>query len=96
MAAIRVARAVATLPKVVATAERRSEADAFYYATQDRELLRPVWRVLLQDAEHTSVYLDPVVGLPTAWIDDNVRRWRWWREGLHDFDFPALLNKQPL
>ena len=95
-AAIRVAREVASLAVDVAAAERRSEADAFYYATHGRDLTLPAWRVRFRDAAHTSVYLDPVSGMPTALIDDDVRRWRWWRDGLHDFDFPALVNQRPL
>lgn len=94
--AIRIARDVAQLPGIVAAAERRSAADAFYYATHSRELLLPVWRVSLADAAQTSVYLDPVTGLPVALIDDRVRRWRWWRDGLHDFDFPPLVNRRPM
>lgn len=91
-----VARMVAQLPQSVAAVERRSEADAFYYATHERDLRLPVWRVAFADSAHTSVYVDPVTGIPTALIDDDVRRWRWWRDGLHDFDFPALVNKRPL
>lgn len=94
--AIRVAREVALLPTVVAAAERRSEADAFYYAAHRRDLTLPVWQVRFGDLAHTYVYLDPISGIPTAQIDDDVRRWRWWRDGLHDFDFPALANKRPL
>ena len=64
--AIRVAREVASVATGVATVERRSTADAFYYATHHRDLTLPVWRVQFRDATHTSVYLDPVNGMPTA------------------------------
>jgi hypothetical protein len=28
-------------------------------------------------------------------VDAATRSWRWWRDGLHDLDLPALNNKRP-
>jgi hypothetical protein len=80
----------------VAAVELRNTQDAFYYSAHDREVALPVWRVRFRDASETTVYLDPVTGIPAAVVDNAVRRWRWWRDGLHDFDFPALADRHPL
>lgn len=70
--------------------------DAYYYARPHREMHLPVWRVRFDDPRHSVLYLDAVSGEPTGFVDDEFRRWRWMRDGLHSIDFPALNGKRPL
>lgn len=95
-AAIDVGRSLVAQASNVVAAELLRLPDAFYYASHGGDLVLPVWRVRFDDREQTTMYLDSVTGLPTAVVTDAVRRWRWWREGLHDFDFPGLVNRRPL
>jgi hypothetical protein len=69
--------------------------DAYYYARHGREKHLPAWRVRFDDADHSVLYLDTVSGTPVGFVDDEARRWRWWRDGLHDLDLPALINHRP-
>ncbi|MBV6520109.1 MAG: hypothetical protein MNPFHGCM_00214 [Gemmatimonadaceae bacterium] len=92
----RVARHLLQTAASVVAAEYKAEADAFHRTTGDREPRLPAWRVAFADDARTSVYLDPATALPTAVVDDGVRRWGWWRDRLHSLDFPVLAKKRPL
>ena len=70
--------------------------DAYYYARPHREMHLPVWRVELDDSHHSVLYLDSVSGEPTGFVDDEFRRWRWMRDGLHSVDFPGVNGRRPL
>jgi hypothetical protein len=70
--------------------------DAYYYARPHREMHLPVWRVEFDDPHRSVLYLDAVSGEPTGFVDDEFRRWRWTRDGLHSIDFPGLNGKRPL
>ena len=73
-----------------------SSYDAYYYARPHREMHLPVWRVQFDDAAHSMLYLDAVSGAPTGFVDDEFRRWRWMRDGLHSIDFPGINGRHPL
>lgn len=79
----------------VSRVERVDKYDAYYYARHGREKHLPAWRVSFGDADHSVVYLDAVSGAPVGFVDAATRSWRWWRDGLHDLDLPALNNKRP-
>jgi len=79
----------------VASIERVDKYDAYYYARHGREKHLPAWRVSFDDADHSVLYLDTVSGTPVGFVDAATRSWRWWRDGLHDLDIPALNNKRP-
>jgi hypothetical protein len=70
--------------------------DAYYYARPHREMHLPVSRVTFDDAAHSVLYLDAVSGEPTGFVDDEFRRWRWMRDGLHSIDFPGINGRRPL
>ena len=70
--------------------------DAYYYARPHREMHLPVWRVEFDDAQHSVLYIDSVSGEPTGFVDDEFRRWRWMRDGLHSIDFPGVNGRRPL
>ena len=74
---------------------RITEYDAYYYARHGRERHLPAWRIRFDDAKRSVLYLDAVSGVSLGFVDAQVRAWRWWREGLHDFDWPALNNHRP-
>lgn len=92
------ARAVGSrvLAVPVDTADRLASYDRYYYARPGRELHLPVWRIAFRDAPHSVAYLNAVTGELTGFVDPAVRRWRWLRDGLHSFDYPAFNNKRPL
>lgn len=80
----------------VSKIERVDRYDAYYYARHGREKHLPAWRVSFDDADHSVLYLDTVSGAPVGFVDADTRSWRWWRDGLHDLDLPALNNRRPL
>ncbi len=68
----------------------RSE-DSYYY--QRRGAIRlPVFRVIVNNADRTRLYLDPVSGRLLGSIDSAARWQRWLFDGLHTMDFSALLR----
>jgi len=78
-----------------------SEAeDSYYFQFQgfaEREpLILPVYRVIVEDDEHTSYYLDPSNTRLLARFDSARRGYRWLFEGLHRIDFFAWLRIRPL
>jgi uncharacterized membrane protein YkoI len=75
--------------------ERVTSYDAYYYARHGREKHLPAWRVTFDDPDRSVLYLDTVSGAPVGFVDAETRSWRWWRDGLHDLDLPALINHRP-
>jgi hypothetical protein len=70
------------------------EEDAYYFSHHDAAVL-PVYRVVLNDADATRYYLDPLSGALIQRTDAN-RRWhRWLFAGLHRLDFAAALRARP-
>ena len=80
----------------VVAADLLARYDRYYYARPGRELHLPVWRIAFRDAPHSVAYLNAVTGELVGFVDPAVRRWRWLRDGLHSFDYPAFNNKRPL
>ncbi|MEE8438303.1 MAG: PepSY domain-containing protein [Micropepsaceae bacterium] len=74
--------------------------DSYYFRFQgfaEREpLILPVYRVIVEDDEHTSYYLDPSNTRLLARFDSARRGYRWLFDGLHRFDFFAWLRIRPL
>jgi hypothetical protein len=48
----------------------------------------------MRDAARSVLYLDPIDGSPTGFVDRETRRTRWLRDALHSLDYPAL-NRRP-
>jgi PepSY-associated transmembrane protein len=94
-AALSARRVIAADARVVSVT-RLTSGDAYYYTPRSRSATLPVWRVQFADRAATAVYVDPVTALPAGVVDASVRRWRWWRDGLHDFDFPGINGHHPL
>ena len=76
--------------------QRITRYDTYYYARPHREWPLPTWRVTFADAAHSTLYIDPVSGRPTGFVDSETRWYRWLRDGLHSFDFPWINGKRPL
>jgi uncharacterized iron-regulated membrane protein len=64
------------------------QEDAYYYGHKQPVPL-PAFRLVLDDAGHTRIYIDPATGSLQA-MDLNARRTRWWESALHNVDLPGL------
>jgi len=78
----------------IASIELLQRSDAYYYARFHREVALPVYRITFGDRERSRVYIDAVTGEPVGYVDGEVRWYRWLRDGLHSFDFPALNERR--
>ena len=68
----------------------------FSVAERDDAPPFPVYRVVLNDSEHTRYYLDPRTGQLLRRVDANGRGQRWLFNGLHRLDFTAWLRARPI
>lgn len=69
------------------------QEDNYYYGHK-REVPLPVYRVIMEDAERTRIYINTETGAVRSL--GSTGRWsRWLRTGLHDLDFP-ILRLRPL
>ena len=78
----------------IATQTILSEEDAYYFSHHN-EVVLPVFRVILDDAESTRYYLDPVSGALLERADADGRWRRWLFAGLHRVDFFVWLRARP-
>jgi uncharacterized iron-regulated membrane protein len=68
-------------------------AEDLYYFSHHREYAAlPVYRVIVDDAQRTRYYLDPVSGAIRARIDRDARWYRWLHPALHRLDFNAAFR----
>jgi hypothetical protein len=100
MPAAELASAAARIADGKSIAERglMESEDAYYFAAgrERAELVLPVYRVVLNDADHTRYYLDPANGQLLKKIDSGGRGYRWWFDGLHRLDFTAAMRARPV
>lgn len=80
--------ALAQLPVPIQKFTLLEQEDAYYYGHKQAVAL-PVYRILLDDAEQTRLYIDQESGTVRT-LDASGRLARWIRTGLHDFDFPVV------
>jgi hypothetical protein len=94
-AAERLGRGTAIESKEIVTGE-----DAYYFdfsiAERRDSPPLPVYRVVLLDAEHTRLYLNPQTGQLVRKVDADGRGSRWLFSGLHRIDFFAWLRVRPI
>lgn len=90
-----VAGAVAGLGVPVAAMEILNAPDDYYYyyPHHDQPIVLPAWRVLLDDAQQTRLYLDRDSGRLLSAADGPQRQYRWLHLALHRFDFAALRSR---
>lgn len=79
---------VAKLPVPVRELQLMEQEDSYYYGHKQQAQL-PVYRMILEDAEQTRLYLHPVTGSVRS-VGATGRMSRWIRSGLHGMDFPVL------
>lgn len=73
--------------------------DAYYYyfdGFPPTPVELPVYRLVLNNADYTRYYLDPVTGSILTKADAGARGYRWLHFGPHRMDFTPLLRSRPL
>jgi len=93
LSAAQVEAVVAQLPSPVREFSLLEEEDSYYYGHK-RDADLPVWRVLMDDADATRLYINKDTGALRA-VGSSGRTARWIRNGLHDLDF-AVLRSAPV
>jgi hypothetical protein len=71
-----------------------TEGDDYYYSGHESRSF-PVYRINLDDKDHTRYYLDPYSADIVGKIGADERWYRWLFEGLHRWDFSATLRTRP-
>ena len=69
--------------------------DAYYFAHHD-DVVLPVYRIILDNADATRFYLDPATGVLLKRADANARWQRWLFSGFHRLDFTEGMRNRPL
>lgn len=72
-----------------------TDEDAYWYA-RDRPRPLPVLRVRFADPAATWFHIDPRTGAVLDRLDRSGRASRWLFDGLHTWDFTALLRRRPV
>jgi hypothetical protein len=80
--------AIVKLSAPVMELELMTQEDQYYYGHK-RAADLPVYRVIMDDAEQTRLYLSTTTGNVRS-IGAAARTSRWLRSGLHGLDFPGL------
>jgi hypothetical protein len=81
--------------KSAAQIELLVTGDDYYYSGHERRTF-PVYRIILDNADRTRYYLNPLTADILVKVDEPARRSRWLFEGLHRLDFTAWLRQRPL
>lgn len=79
----------------VAEALLLEHEDAYYYGHKRRPDL-PVYRIILDNADETRLYLNATSGELAAQFDRPKRIYRWLFSGLHQLDLSAWLRQRPV
>jgi uncharacterized iron-regulated membrane protein len=66
-----------------------NKEDRYYFSHHREHLGLPVYRIILNDADLTRYYIDPITGEMNARIDQDARWYRWLHQALHRLDFSA-------
>lgn len=72
------------------TIEFQSEYDNYYSASAMFHLPKPVFKIKLEDAAQTWLYINPATGEEVKRVTRNTRLRRWLYRALHTFDFQTL------
>lgn len=76
--------------------ERVEKDDLYWYSHHLAARPLPVLRAVFDDPGNSWFYLEPKSGEIIDFSDDGVRRYRWWFNAIHRWDFSWLLKYQPL
>jgi hypothetical protein len=80
---------------VTAISEQRILTDEDEYYLRRDGAVFPVYRVILNDAEHSRIYLDPNTGALLQRVGANGRWYRWLFGALHRLDFAPFVRMRP-
>jgi hypothetical protein len=94
-AAARLAKGTSIESQGTITAEDSYYFDFSIAERQDARAL-PVYRVVMNDADHTRYYLSPQTGQLLRKVDANSRGQRWLFSGFHRLDFTQWLRFRPV
>jgi uncharacterized iron-regulated membrane protein len=83
--------AAAKLGAPVRSLDLLQQEDAYYYSHKQPVAL-PAYRLVLDDAGQTRIYIDPATGAVQT-LDLNGRRTRWWESAMHNVDLPGLRSR---
>jgi PepSY-associated TM region len=81
--------------ETILSQEMISDEDAYYFSHHEKVVL-PAYRVVLNDAERMTYYLNPNTVSVMARVDAVSRERRWLFDGLHRIDFTASLRWRPV
>ncbi len=70
--------------------------DRYYTGSASRYRPLPIYRVSVEDAAASCLYIDPATGEEIRRTNRNSRISRWLYRALHTLDFPALKRAEPL
>jgi len=70
--------------------------DSYYFGLSNSKPPLPVYRIVLNDTEHTRYYLNPKTAGLLQKVDSGSRGYRWLFDGIHRLDFFAWLRLRPL
>jgi PepSY-associated transmembrane protein len=82
-------------PNAIESQGMMNAEDDYYFGLGDKPSL-PVYRVILNDAEHTRYYLNPKTAGLLQKVDSGRRGYRWLFDGIHRLDFFAWLRVRPI
>lgn len=86
---------VVSAGREIGEAKTIADEDSYYYSLHgERDL--PVYRILLDDAESTRLYLNLKTGELASHLDKQKRVYRWIFSGLHQGDFSGLIRTRPI
>lgn len=88
------AAAAQIIPAKVASAQRQTTDDDYWYSHHEIHLL-PVLRVTFADAGRSWIYINPATGEVLDISNASSRTYRWVFAGLHQLDFRFLIHHRP-
>ncbi|MDB5451620.1 MAG: PepSY-associated helix [Caulobacteraceae bacterium] len=88
------AAAAKILPAEVASAERQTKDDDYWYSHHEKHPL-PILKLAFRDADRTWIYLHPATGEVLDISNASSRAYRWVFAGLHQLDFRFLIHHRP-
>jgi hypothetical protein len=86
---------VVTAGEKIASAELLIQPDAYYYSHHGQRSF-PVYRIILDNADSTRIYLNSTSGELAGEYDSPKRWYRWLFSGLHQLDVSVFMRSRPV
>jgi hypothetical protein len=84
------------LPNHSLVEQHRIVADDLYWYSHHDDRAMPVLRAIFDDPANSWFYIDPATAQIADFSDSGSRRYRWWFNALHRWDFSWLLSRRAL